>query len=497
MKRKQKQSQLKIDPQQYLQESLRRFEPLLSTEEYGLLLEEVKKPLQPTIRLNPLKTGSSTPLQMQERYHWQVSGLPFCPEGYKVDDAGGTPVSQTAEHRLGHYYIQEAASMVPVELFDFDPTNPGLTLDLAASPGGKTTHLIARGLDRGLVLANDSSAGRIPALRVVLQNWGSANAAICQFPGEKLGAWFAETFDRALIDAPCSMQGLRTSESHSTRPVTEKESLSLSKRQTALLISALQAVKVSGQVVYSTCTLLPEEDEGVVDAVLRKFGKKVRILNVATKLPVSAPGLRRNGASEYLPDVENSLRLWPHRLGTAGFFACLLEKTDSLDLPVQSASARPLERAGFTYLPQHSAARIAGQLSQDYGYDLMATLNEYGLTLMQRFEKVIAMPERLLNHFGELPLEYAGLLLGEIAEGELTLSHEWVSRFGSKFKAGKVILSEEQTESWLRGEDCFDSLAVVGEKGKVWVVCRPDGLILGRGKVLKDRLKNLLLRRLV
>ncbi len=496
MKRKQKQNQQTIDPEQFLQESLQRFAPMLSSAEYGLLLEEVRKPLLPTLRLNPLKAAENLIASLQERYHWQMSPLPFCAQGYRVDDSGLTPVSQTAEHRLGQYYIQEAASMVPVELFDFDATAPGLTLDLAASPGGKTTHLIARGADHGLVLANDSSAGRIPALRVVLQNWGAVNAAICQFPGEKLGAWFAERFDRALIDAPCSMQGLRTSESHATRPVSEKESLSLAKRQTALLGSALQAVKVGGQVVYSTCTLLPDEDEGVIDAVLRKFGGQIRVLDVISKLPASVPGILHNGEVEYMPEVEKSLRLWPHRLGTAGFFACLIEKTGSLDLPSQSAPARPLERAGFVFLPHALEAEIARQLAQQYGWELQEALNEYDLVLMQRFEKVIAMPQRLLDHFGELPLEYAGLLLGELSENILTLSHEWVSRFGAQFKAGKVYLNEAQAESWLKGEDCFETLEGVGEKGSVAIVCRADGLVLGRGKVLKDRLKNLLLRRL-
>ncbi len=104
--------------------------------------------------------------------------------------------------------------MLPVELFDMESDEEGLALDLAASPGGKTTHMISRMRDKGLVLANDSSQGRIQALKVVLQHWGGTNAAVTRFPGEQFGAWFPNTFDRVLIDAPCSMQGLRTAESH-------------------------------------------------------------------------------------------------------------------------------------------------------------------------------------------------------------------------------------------------------------------------------------------
>lgn len=497
MKRKHKNPVSEVSPEEALQGSMKRFAPLLSVEEYGLLLEEIKRPLLTTLRINPLKAAPNAMQDWQNRYGWQATPLPFCPAGYRVDDHGGTPVSQTVEHRLGQYYIQEAASMIPVELFDIDPNDPGLTLDLAASPGGKTTHLIARGLDHGLVLANDSSQGRIPALRIVLQNWGAANSAISQFPGERLGPWFPETFNRALIDAPCSMQGLRTAESHSSRPVTEKESLSLAKRQTALLSSALQAVKVGGQVVYSTCTLLPEEDEGVVDAVLRRFGSAIRLVNVQFKLPVPAPGIVQNGEISYHPEVNQTLRLWPHRLGTAGFFACLIEKTAPLDLPTQLAPARPLAKAGFIPVARAEEQKIIHQLQNEYGLELENILNEYHLNLMQRFEKVIAMPDQLLEEFSELPLEYAGLLLGELTPEGLTPSHEWVSRFGKLFKCGYISLNGEQTKSWLRGEDCFDLAELPAEKGRVLVVCQPDGLVIGRGKVLKDRLKNLLLRRLV
>ena len=497
MKRKHKNPASELSPEEFQSLSLQRFEPLLTVDEYNLLQVEVKRPLLPAIRINPLKSTTTAILDWQARYGWKVSTIPFCGEGYWVDDKTGIPVSQTVEHRLGLYYIQEAASMLPVGLFDIDTAEPGLTLDLAASPGGKTTHLVSRTLDHGLVLANDSSQGRIPALRIVLQNWGAVNTAISQFPGEKLGAWFPETFDRALIDAPCSMQGLRTAESHTSRPVTEKESSNLSKRQAALLSSALQAVKVGGQVVYSTCTLLPEEDEGVVDHVLRRFGSVVRLVDVQSKLPSPAPGLTKNGIQQYDPKVSKTLRLWPHRLGTAGFFACLFEKTAPLDLPTQTAPARPLSRARFLPVSMSDEQKIIHQLQTEYGFDLCTVLAEYSLTLMQRLEKVIAFPTRILDNFSELPLEFAGILLGELNPEGLTISHEWATRFGSRFSDGQITLTEEQTSLWLRGEDCFDLTTIHGEKGQVLIVRNPQGLVIGRGKVLKDRLKNLLLRRLI
>lgn len=495
MKRKNKKSVPEISPEEALNQSMQRFEPLLSGEEFRLLQEEVKRPLLPTIRLNPLKADAAAIDHWQKRYGWQVDPIPFCKAGFRVDDSGGTPVSQTLEHRLGYYYIQEAASMLPPELFSFDVADPGLTLDLAASPGGKTTHLVARGLDHGLVMANDSSQGRIPALRIVLQNWGALNTAISQFPGEKFGPWFPETFDRVLIDAPCSMQGLRVAESHDLRPVTTKESLQLAKRQTALLTSALQAVKVNGEVVYSTCTLLLEEDEGVIDAVLRRFGNAVLVQKIPISLPVDMSGILRNGDIEYLPGVAGSLRLWPHRLQTAGFFACLLKKTRSLDLPMSAPPSRPLEKTGFEIASNPN--RIAQILEEDYGFELMDLLNEYDLTLMKRYEKFFLFPNRVLAQFASLPLESTGILLGEEMNEIVIPSHDLAVRFGERFTNGMLTLNEQQTTTFARGEDLFDILADGENKGKTMIVRSANGLVLGRGKLLKDRLKNLLPRRLV
>ena len=97
-----------------------------------------------------------------------------------------TPISQTIEHREGHYYIQDAASMLPVELFDFKNLEDPMILDMAASPGGKTTHLISKTGDHGLVIANDASRDRITALRLILQTWGGGANRGDAFPGREV-----------------------------------------------------------------------------------------------------------------------------------------------------------------------------------------------------------------------------------------------------------------------------------------------------------------------
>ena len=187
----------------------------LPKQELDILLNVVKKPLPIAMRINLLKTDIDVLKNDWAKYYgWEVKPVPLCPSGYRISSAENAP-SQTIEHKLGYYYIQESASMLPGELFGFKGTQRPLILDMAAAPGGKTTHLIDRIQERGLVIANDASRSRIPALRVVLKNWGAINQAVTCMQGEWFGSAYPDTFDAVLLDAPCSMQGLRVSTSHS------------------------------------------------------------------------------------------------------------------------------------------------------------------------------------------------------------------------------------------------------------------------------------------
>ena len=199
----------------------------LSPLEFDNLIASLEKDLSISIRINQLKSDPKTIIgKWEQAYEWASSPIPFCGSGFWIAEPSASP-SRTIEHRLGYYYIQEAASMLPAELFDFDGLDHPLILDMAASPGGKTIHLADRTMDKGLIIANDASRLRIPALRIVLQNWGAINQAITNTRGEGYGRAYPDTFDAVLVDAPCSMQGLRTSPSHSMRPITENEIQSL------------------------------------------------------------------------------------------------------------------------------------------------------------------------------------------------------------------------------------------------------------------------------
>ncbi len=480
-----------------IEAALQRFQPLLSEAEFAALVAELERPLYPALRANPLKCDPQPSLEAWARhYGWQLRPVPFCETGRWVISSEN-PISQPIEHRMGFYYIQDVSSMLPAELFDFDGLDSPLVLDLAASPGGKTTHLLSRIGDRGLVLANDSSQERIAALRIVLQNWGAASSAVTHFPGEKFGAWYPETFDRVLLDAPCSMQGLRVTEGHPQRPITEHEQAALARRQAGLLESALRAVKVGGQVVYSTCTLSPEEDEAVLDSLLRKVPGAFQVDDLSFRLDRPAPALDGDGTRSFNPAVRNAARLWPHIFGTAGFFAARLTKLAPLPGPPQAPPSRALDQVGFTPLPQRESAAWASRLAELYSLDVAGILANLDLELWRRGEALYLFPLSYLHQFAHLPVQSAGMLLGEDAPEGFTPSHEWVARFGMRFTAGTCRLPAGALPAWLRGEDIPGQPAGSLPPGRVVAVFDEEGRLLGRGKVLSSRLKNLLPRRLL
>lgn len=468
------------------------------------------EPLELSIRVNTLKwTPDEARRALSARYGWILRPIPFSESGFWVTEFEKPP-SAAMEHRMGYFYIQEAASMLPPELFEFkDPesvhfdrlserslNNFPLILDMAASPGGKTTHLSALSGDRGLIVANDGSRSRIPALQVVLRNWGAVNQCVTCLPGEAFGALFPNTFDFVLLDAPCSMQGLRAAESHTSRDITESEIESLAVRQIRMLESAFRTVKIGGQVVYSTCTLAPQENELVLAGFTGKFRGMIRIDDVSGKLPAPAPAMREIDGHPLPDDMDHALRLWPHTFGTAGFFAARLTKLADLPDTGTKTWNSSLTRLLFTPASKSFPSTIASQILDAYGFDLHALLTRQGLTLAIRNDRVFLVPEILLSGKLQFPCLSAGMELGKMIREELILSHEFVSRFGDQFSQGILILEDEVLDAWMRGEDLRGYHDEKLVQGKIHAVRDELGRNLGRGKLLADRLKNILPTRL-
>jgi 16S rRNA (cytosine1407-C5)-methyltransferase len=468
----------------------------LSPAEYQILLNGLNQSLDISIRINTLKADPESAIaKWSALYGWKTEPVPFCPSGFWIRSFD-TPPSTTIEHRLGYFYIQEAASMLPPELFDLAGMPDPLVLDMAASPGGKTTHLAALSGDTGLVIANDGSRSRIPALQIVLRNWGATNQAIICLPGEAFGGLYPDTFDAVLLDAPCSMQGLRSAESHTSRTITLNEIDSLAARQLRLLESALRAAKPGGQIVYSTCTLAPQEDELVLAALLERFPRQVRIEDVSARLPVPAPAIIAFDGRELPQQIRHALRLWPHTLGSAGFFAARLTKTDHMPKAAGFSARIPPADMSLKPILRKDRHRIVQVLNDFYSFDLEDTLEKGSLEVVLHKEQYHLVPAKLTGSLLYLPVLSAGLPLGKPFNEGLQISHEFASRFGDRFKSGVLLLEDESLLSWLRGEDIRGYRCEGAQTGEIYAVRDRLGRNLGRGKLSESRLKNMLPTRL-
>lgn len=472
---------------------LTHYRQFLSADDFARLLDALEQPRLPALRINPLKTDvANARATWPAWYGWDVQPVPFCAEGWQIMRAE-TPIGQTLEHDNGFYYVQDAASMLPAELFS-DHAAP-LILDLAAAPGGKTTHLASRYADRGVIVANDTSVKRITALRTNLQNWGVFGVLITNAPGEPFGRWFPETFDRVLLDAPCSGDTLRATTGRKTRTVSDTERAQLCTRQGTLLLSAFQALKPGGEIVYATCTMAPEEDEAVIDGLLRQFPSGAEIVRVDRLR--DAPGLMTDGARTFTPQTRHAIRLWPHLYRTSGFFAALIRKTECV--PVAS-DAPPLQQwadGGLQRLRDDAAAQIADTLRDGYGFDADALIAANDLDFWQRDDQVFAIPARVHALFGTLPHAGAGFLLGQWMGEAFVPSHELITRFWDRFAALSAPLDRAQAAQWQQGRDLRDLHTLSALPGNVVLFADERGRFIGRGTVQAARVRNLLPRRLV
>lgn len=478
-----------VDPWKWAQEHL-------SPSDFNQLSATLQKDLKSSIRINRLKAIPQTVIEKwAHAYQWFYSQIPFCSSGYAIAEKS-TSTSRTIEHLLGYYYIQESASMLPAELFNLDKLDYPLILDMAASPGGKTTHLADRTQDKGLIIANDVSRSRISALRIVLQNWGAINQAITLMQGERLGQLYPDTFDAVLLDAPCSMQGLRATPSHRMRPITENEIQSLAERQFRLLESALQTVKTGGQVVYATCTLSPDENEGVISRILNKYPKEVEIDDIQDRLPTPAPAIPYIKARQLPEQIKKAARLWPHIFGTAGFFCAKLIKKGGIHSAkhMDTSGKKPTLKGSF--INERDSYHLTDMISSLYGFDLSNVVETQSLEYWQYKEDIYLVPSQLAVQFPSLPIHSKGMFVGKYVSKGWQPSHEFVSRFGDLFTDSIYILEDEHYDAWIKGEDIRGINGLEGLRKKILAIRDASGRNLGRGKMLTNRLKNMLPTRL-
>ena len=416
---------------------LKRMEQQLG-EEYPAFLRSLERPRAVALRLNPLKGEAPGMDFVQQPVPWEPMGYYYDPEARP----GLHPY-----HEAGVYYLQEASAMAPVALLDPQPGE--WVCDLCAAPGGKTTQIAGRMAGEGFLLCNEINPKRARILSRNIERMGVGNALVTNEHPEKLSQRLAGCFDRVLIDAPCSGEGMFRKEEAAVTDWSQETVEMCARRQQEILNSGARLVRPGGRLVYSTCTFAPEENEQAVAAFLE--GHPDFVMEAAD-------------APWFTPVGEGAFRLLPHKLLGEGHFAAVLRRLGNEEreepTPVQSQKL-PKEWDDFA---KDLGIRLPPGRAVSFGQSLYWA------------------PEGTPDIKG-LKVERPGLELGIPKKGRFEPAHALALWLRSCARVQDYAAGSLEIAAYIHGE-------VVPTKEKGWCLVTVDGYSIGWGKGAENVLKN-------
>jgi 16S rRNA C967 or C1407 C5-methylase (RsmB/RsmF family)/NOL1/NOP2/fmu family ribosome biogenesis protein len=427
-------------------------------------LDSYRRPAQRAVRANPLKLD---PADLPGLLGIDPDPVPWCPEACFLPP--GARIGDTLAHAAGLGYVQEPSALAVGAALDVRPGQR--VLDLAAAPGGKATLVAGRLGGRGVVVANEVQRGRVQALADNLDRWGSGRTMLTADTVARLAERLPGAFDRVLLDAPCSGEGLfrrNPAAAAQWRPGHVRGS---AERQRALLADAALLVRPDGVLVYSTCTFAPEENEQQVAGFLATH-PGWRLLDI--------PGHEgfTPGRPDWSPDgpaeLVRTVRLWPHRLRGEGHFIAKLGRPGGA--PTGSAPEPPA--------PQGRGHRGGGRAVVDAwrGFAADALEGEPGAVTVVG-ERAYRVPDEELAGAG-VRLVRPGLLVGRARPGRFEPAHALAMAAGTPVARRVRRLEEDEAVAWVRGE----ALGHQGPGG--WTLVTWTGWPLGWGRAVGGSLKN-------
>ncbi len=294
---------------EYMVARFERFVPGL--EKFLACMEETPRTY---IRVNSLRINANALIKRltDKGFTIRETDIPDCLEV----TAEPYSIGASAEYLLGYFYIQDKSSVIPP--LALAPVPGDVVIDMAASPGGKTTQLAQMMDNRGLLLAAEVEVARLAGLRSNLGRCGIMNTALFHMDSREVAKLDIKA-DKILLDAPCTGEGVIARDRARKTSRGPEDIRYCSGLQEELIDAAYSCLKPGGVLVYSTCSYAPEEDERNVDYAVKKYGMKVE------PLPYGEPGIEAFGGLMFDPQVKNARRLYPHMHGTLGFFIARLK----------------------------------------------------------------------------------------------------------------------------------------------------------------------------
>lgn len=447
--------------------------------EFDSFLASMENHKYQALRINPLKVetlkAEQFPCFHLSPVSWEPCGFYYVPE----DFPGKHPY-----HEAGVYYIQEPSAMAVVPLLEVQPGEK--ILDLCAAPGGKSTQIAGYLKGEGLLVCNEIHPARAKILSENIERMGVKNACVTNETPARLADKFPGYFDRILVDAPCSGEGMFRKNDIACDEWSPENVALCADRQDEILDCAATMLREGGRLVYSTCTFAPAENEGSISRFLQRH-PEFQILPIdkaAMGLPEGKCDGRANWAdavaenpSTVAGELEKTLRLWPHVVRGEGHYAAVLQKNGEIDAQFVTYAAGGEEKGVSVKDKELSSwwdfwKELSTEESKDYFAD--CTLIRFG-------DELYAAPAQMPALKGMKVLR-PGLHLGALKKNRFEPSHALALALSSRDV--KHVCEPEDVKAYLNGQ----TFPYEGEKG--WYLILVDGYSIGWGKLAGGIMKN-------
>ena len=481
-----------------------RFIEMYGEAELGRYEACLQEPPERGLRVNTLRMSAS---EFKKISSWELEPIPWCENGFyfekgsdhtdtAAEDADSGSVLLPSRHPMYHAgvsYLQEPSAMLPAAIL---PVRPGdRVLDLCAAPGGKSTALAEKLRGEGLLVSNDISVSRAKALVHNLELFGAENVVVTTETPERLAEHFPDFFDKILVDAPCSGEGMFRKSEEMIRDWSLEKTRECASLQRKIAEAAIRMLRPGGMLVYSTCTYSPEEDEGTAAYLLSLPEAKEKGLR-----PEPIPMY-----SGFLPGkkpVVESVHLYPHRLRGEGHFAALFSTRMPETDETQTDRTDEMSGEGKTFsvcaYDEKKYRRNLEQLKKrlpdfaDFAAGMRKDIDPDCLKLTEGFLTCRPLGRQFDRMFAGLRVMRSGLFLGEVKKNRFEPSQALAMTLSPDTFPNSLSLSmdDPRIQRYLRGE------TLEAEPGSVrdgWVLVTIDGLPLGFGKAKNGSIKNKLL----
>lgn len=442
-------------------------------EEYAAFRNSYDHEKYQAFRINGLKGDSGLfgvyYRQISEMYGHgddKLTPVPWCKNGwyYPADIRMG----KHPYHEAGVYYIQEPSAMAPAEYLNARPGER--VLDLCAAPGGKSTQIASDMQGKGILISNEIHPARAKILSENIERMGVRNAIVTNESPAALAKIFVHYFDRIMVDAPCSGEGMFRKNPEAQAEWSPDNVTMCAERQQEILESAAVMLKSGGRMVYSTCTFSPEENEGTISAFIRQhpdfdIEETHRFEGMAEGNP--------NWCQEPAEKIGNTIRLWPHKIKGEGHFLAVLRKKGEI------SGKLPESRYGLQKGISLGDCREYMEFCENY-----LAVKPEGVPV--RFGEIIYLLPAGAPSLHKLKVVRAGLQMGTIMKKRFEPSHSLALALKQEEAVYSVNLSANDTRiyDYINGQ----TFEWEGEKG--WYLVCVDGYSIGWGKSAGGILKN-------